>query len=215
MHFTILTLFPDVFSSYFGDSILKRAIENKLISVDFINIRDFSKDKHRKVDDTPFGGGAGMIMTCQPLFDAIIHAKSTNKGPVIYLTPRGKRFHQKTVETLTKRYNELILICGRYEGIDERVIHKFVDAEISIGDFVLTGGELPAMILVDSISRLIPGVLGDETSHEEESFSKKLKRRKEYPHYTKPATYAGLEVPSVLLSGNHKEIAKWRENNTK
>lgn len=215
MRFTIITLFPDLFTSYLNDSILKRAIEKKLITVDFLNIRDFSKDKHRKVDDTPYGGGAGMLMTCQPLFDAIKTAKKKNKGPVVYLTPHGKRFTQKTAEELEKKHHELILLCGRYEGVDQRVIDKYVDIEISAGDFVVTGGELPAMLVIDAVARLVPGVLGDEASLKEESFSKKLGRKKEYPHYTKPSEYEGLKVPEVLLTGNHAEIEKWRRNHLK
>lgn len=215
MHFSVLTLFPETFDSYLNDSILKRAITAKLISVEFVNIRDFSKDKHKKVDDTPFGGGAGMVMTCQPLFDAIEFVKKTNSGPVIFLTPTGKRLTQKAVEGIAKKYSQIILLCGRYEGIDRRVIDKFVDMEISLGDFVLTGGELPAMVMIDAISRLIPNVLGSKESHEEESFSKLLNRKKEYPHYTKPAVYDGLQVPEVLLSGDHAKIKKWRLNNTK
>ena len=212
MKFTILTLFSDLFTSYLSDSILKRALDEKLITVEFLNIRDFSKDKHHKVDDAPYGGGSGMLMTCQPIFDAIRAAKKTNKGPVIYLTPQGARFRQTTAEKFAKKYKALILICGRYEGIDQRVIDKWVDMEISIGDFVLTGGELGAMVMIDAIARLIQGVLGDEYSHQEESFSKKLGRKKEYPHYTKPAEYEGYKVPDVLLSGNHGKIEKWRKD---
>ena len=156
MHFTILTIFPDLFTSYLSDSILKRALDEKLITVELINIRDFSKDKHRKVDDTPYGGGSGMLMTCQPLYDAIRAIKKTNSGPVIYLTPQGTRFKQTTAEKFAKHHKELILICGRYEGIDQRVIDTFVDMEISIGDFVLTGGELGAMVMIDAVARLIP-----------------------------------------------------------
>ncbi len=210
MKFDILTLFPDLILPYFEDSILKRAIEKKLISLQIHNIRDYSTDKHKKVDDTPYGGGAGMLMTCQPLFDSIRAAKKTNSGPVIFLTPQGERFTQQKAEELSK-HKEIILLCGRYEGIDQRVRDELIDHEISIGDFVLTGGELPALVLIDSISRLIPGVLGKEESAEEDSFSKKLDRKLEYPHYTKPADYEGLVVPDVLLSGNHAEIEKWRK----
>lgn len=215
MRFTIITLFPDLFTSYLSDSILKRAIEKELITVDFLNIRDFSKDKHRKVDDTPYGGGAGMLMTCQPLFDCIKSAKKSNKGPVVYLTPQGKKFTQRKAVTLSKKYKELILLCGRYEGIDQRVRDTLIDMEISIGDYVLTGGELPSMIIVDAVTRLLPGILGNEESHENDSFSEDFGGKKEYPHYTKPAEYDGLKVPEVLLSGNHAEIEKWRRNHLK
>jgi tRNA (guanine37-N1)-methyltransferase len=214
MYFTVLSLFPNLFDSYLSDSIIKRAIEKKLIKIDFLNIRDFSKDKHKKVDDNPYGGGAGMLMTCQPLFDAIKEAKKKNKGKVIYLSPKGKIFTQSKAEKMSKK-KEFILLCGRYEGIDQRVIDTFVDEEISIGQYILTGGELPAMILVDTISRLVSGILGNEYSHEEESFSKILNRKKEYPHYTKPEIYEGLKVPEILLSGHHKKIEEWRRKKLK
>jgi tRNA (guanine37-N1)-methyltransferase len=214
MRFDILTLFPSLVLPYFEDSILQRAIQSKKIEVAVHNIREFSKDKHKKVDDTPYGGGAGMVMSCQPLFDAIKAVKKTNKGPVIYLSPVGKRLTQEKVEELAE-LKEMILLCGRYEGIDQRVIEELVDEEISVGDFVLTGGELPALCIVDSVSRLIPGVLGDEESAQEESFSLATGRMLEYPHYTKPADYEGLKVPEVLMSGNHGEIARWRNSKLK
>lgn len=214
MRFDILTLFPSLVLPYFEDSILKRAVTDKKISVHVHNIRDHSKERHKKVDDTPYGGGAGMVMSCQPLFDAIKAAKKTNKGPVIYLSPVGKRFTQEKAEELAE-LDEMILLCGRYEGIDQRVIDELVDEEISVGDFVLTGGELPALCIVDAVSRLLPGVLGDDESSEEESFSAATGRMLEYPHYTKPAVYEGLEVPEVLLSGNHGEIARWRNSKLK
>lgn len=210
MRFDILTLFPSLVLPYFEDSILKRAVEKKKMRIFVHDIREFSADKHKKADDTPYGGGAGMVMTCQPLFDAIKAVKKKNKGPVIYLSAGGKRFKQKKAEDLAKSKG-MILICGHYEGIDQRVIDKFVDEEISIGDFVLTGGELAALTVVDAVTRLIPGVLGAEESAAEESFSEKLGGWLEYPHYTKPSNYKGLEVPEVLLSGNHAEIAKWRK----
>lgn len=210
MHFTVLTLFPNLFESYLGDSIMKRALDGNHISVDFLNIRDFTKDKHGKVDDTPYGGGAGMLMTCQPLFDCIRAAKEQNKGPVVFFTPQGDTFTQKTVETFTE-HSEMILLCGRYEGIDQRVRDELVDIEISVGNYVLTGGELPAMIIMDAVTRILPGVLGDEDSHIQDSFSEAFEGKKEYPHYTKPAEFEGLKVPEVLLSGNHAEIEKWRK----
>lgn len=222
MRFDVLTLFPSLILPYFKDSILKRALKNKKIIVHVHNIRTYSKDKRKKVDDSPYGGGAGMVMTCQPLFDAIKTVKRKNKGRVIYLSPRGERLIQSRVEKLAKKDGKmgkmtsgLILICGRYEGIDQRVIDEFVDEEISIGDYVLTGGELAALVLIDAITRLLPGVLGGKESPHEESFSKKLKGMLEYPHYSKPAEYQGLKVPKVLLSGNHAAIAQWRKSKLK
>jgi tRNA (guanine37-N1)-methyltransferase len=215
MRYDILTIFPQIFDSYLKESIIKRALKNKLIEIHIHDIRKFSKDKHHKTDDIPFGGGAGMVMTPQPLHDAITHVKKQNQGPVIFLTPQGQRFTQPKAETIAKKYKQLILICGRYEGIDQRIRDSLVDLEISIGDFVLTGGELPAMIMVDAISRLIPDVLGKEESHLEDSFSKKLARKKEYPHYTRPATFKGMDVPEILLSGHHKNIENWRKKNLK
>jgi len=214
MHFDILTIFPRAFDSYLGESIIKRAIAKKLIKISVHDIRKFSKDKHHKTDDSPFGGGAGMVMTPQPLYDAIKHVKKTNKGPVIHLSPRGKTFTQLDAEKFAKKYTKkgMILICGHYEGIDQRIVDLLVDEEISIGDFVLTGGELPAMILIDAISRLIKGVLGKEESHKEDSFSESLDRKKEYPHYTRPAVFKGKKVPEILLSGDHKKIEIWRKN---
>jgi tRNA (guanine37-N1)-methyltransferase len=217
MRFDILTIFPKAFDSYLGESIIKRAITKKLIKIVIHDIRKFSTDKHHKTDDSPFGGGAGMLMTPQPLYDAIKHAKKLNKGPVIYFSPRGETFTQIKAEKLAKKYSKkgVILICGRYEGIDERIIDLLVDEEISIGEYVLTGGELPAMILLDSVSRLLKGVLGRSESHEEDSFSLALDRKKEYPHYTRPAVFKKLKVPEVLMGGNHKEIDKWRKNHLK
>lgn len=215
MRFDILTIFPDIFESYLKESIIKRAIQKKSIKIVIHDIRKFSKDKHRKVDDIPFGGGAGMLMTPQPLYDTIKHVKKSNKGPVIYFSPQGKTFTQIKAEKFAKKKTDLILICGRYEGIDERICQLLVDEKISIGDYVLTGGELPAMILIDAISRLIPGVLGKEQSHLEDSFSLALGRKKEYPHYTRPAVFKGLKVPEVLLSGHHKKINDWRKSKLK
>ncbi len=215
MRFDILTIFPNIFDSYLSESIIKRALENKLIEISIHDIRKYSKDKHKKVDDIPYGGGAGMVMTPQPLFDAITAIKKLNKGPVIYLTPQGKTLTQSKSEKIAKKSQGLILLCGRYEGIDERIRETLIDEEISIGNYVLTGGELPAMVLMDSVSRLIPGVLGKEDSHLEDSFSKSLDRKKEYPHYTRPQIFQGLKVPDVLTSGDHKKIAAWRRKNLK
>ena len=210
MKIDILTLFPEMFDAI-NHSILERATKKDLLKINLINIRDFSKDKHKKVDDTPFGGGAGMVMTCQPLFDAIesvlTEEEKQNKDlcPIIYMSPKGERFEQKTVVSLAK-YEHIIIVCGHYEGIDQRVIDYFDMQEISIGDYVLTGGELPAMVLCDAVARYVEGVLS-EGSTEEESFSNGLL---EYPQYTKPRDYNGLVVPEILFGGNHQEIAKWQ-----
>lgn len=214
MRFDILTLFPNLVLPYFEDSILKRAQESGTLTVQVHNIRDFSTNKHHSVDDTPYGGGAGMLMTCQPLFDAIREVKKTNKGPVIFFTPQGGRFNQGKATELAK-LDEAILLCGRYEGIDQRVRDELVDMEISMGDFVLTGGELPALTLVDAVTRLVPGVLGHKDSAHDDSFSEGMEGMLEYPHYTKPADFEGHKVPDVLLSGDHGAIAAWRKDNRK
>lgn len=214
MHFTVLTLFPNLFQSYLSDSIIERAIKNKIIKVDFENIRDYSKDKHKKVDDKPYGGGPGMVMTAQPLYDCIKATKKKNKGKVIYLSPQGKKLTQSRVEKLAHE-KAIILLCGRYEGIDQRIRDLLVDEEISVGDYVLTGGELPAMTIIDSVTRLLPGALGDKNSAHEDSFSASIGRKREYPHYTKPAIFKGEKVPDVLTSGNHAKIAKWRKEHLK
>lgn len=216
MRFDILTIFPKIFDSYFDESITKRARKERIIDIYVHDIRAFSKDKHKKVDARIFGGGPGMLMTPQPLYDAIFHVKKFNKGPVIFLTPDGKIFKQSTAEKIAKRLTKgkdkygLIFICGRYEGIDQRIRDNFIDEEYSIGKYVLTGGELPAMVMIDAITRLIPGVLGHDESAEEETFSKALNRKKEYPHYTRPESFMGHEVPEVLRSGNHAKIKEWR-----
>ena len=204
MKFDVLTLFPEMFQAI-KQSILGRAEEKNLIQINLINIRDFSKDKHKKVDDTPYGGGAGMVMRADVVYDAYKYVQNEN-SKVIYLTPQGKKLDQKKVEELSKE-KHLILLCGHYEGIDQRVIDKIVDEEISIGDYVLTGGELPAMVLIDSVSRYVEGVLS-ESSTNEESFSQGLL---EYPQYTRPETFEGVKVPEILLSGHHENIKKWRE----
>ena len=203
MKFDILTLFPEMFDTL-NHSILERAQKNEKIKINLVNIRDFSSDKHKKVDDTPFGGGAGMVMTCQPLFDAI-KSVITNNSKIIYMSPKGNLLKQNIVVEFAK-CEHIIIVCGHYEGIDQRVIDYFNMQEISIGDYVLTGGELPAMVLVDAVSRYVEGVLS-EGSTNEESFSNGLL---EYPQYTKPREYEGLFVPDVLFNGNHKEIEKWK-----
>lgn len=204
MKFDVLTLFPEMFSSL-EQSIIGRAVENEKISVNLINIRDFSTDKHKKVDDTPYGGGAGMVMM-PDVVDRAYNSIKDKKAKVIYMSPQGKTLDQKKVEELSKE-EHLVILCGHYEGIDQRVIDKIVDEEISIGDYVLTGGELPAMVLIDSVSRYVEGVLKEE-SIKEESFSEGLL---EYPQYTRPENFEGVKVPEILLSGNHQEIAKWRK----
>ncbi|MBJ8568767.1 tRNA (guanosine(37)-N1)-methyltransferase TrmD [Clostridioides difficile] len=209
MRFHIMTLFPEIFNSYMDESIMKRAVEKGIIEVHIYNIRDFSNNKHKKVDDYPFGGGAGMVMTPQPIYDTYKHIITThniNNPSLIYLTPKGKVYNQSMAKQMSLK-EDIILLCGHYEGIDERIIDLIVTDEISIGDYVLTGGELPALIMIDSISRLIPGVLNQEESFEEESFKDNLL---EYPHYTRPRDFEGLKVPEVLLSGNHKKIDEWR-----
>lgn len=204
MRIDILTLFPEMFENL-KMSILGRAQEKNLITVNLVNIRDFSKDKHKKCDDYPFGGGAGMLMTPQPLYDAIMSVK-TEESYVIYMSPRGNVLTGKKVINYAKTYKHLIVVCGHYEGIDQRVIDLCIDEEVSIGDYVLTGGELPAMVLVDSVSRYVEGVLS-EGSTDEESFSNNLL---EYPQYTRPAEFMGLKVPDVLVSGNHEKVREWR-----
>ncbi|CEN89352.1 transfer RNA (guanine-N(1)-)-methyltransferase (M1G-methyltransferase) (tRNA [GM37] methyltransferase) [[Clostridium] sordellii] len=206
-----MTLFPEIFNSYMSESIMKRAVEKAIIEVNIYNIRDFSTNKHKKVDDYPFGGGAGMVMTPQPIYDTykhIVDKFNIEEPRVIYLTPKGK-VHNQEIATDMSSYEDIILLCGHYEGIDQRIIDSIVTDEISIGDYVLTGGELPALILIDSISRLIPGVLNQNESFEEESFKDNLL---EYPHYTRPREFMGMEVPEVLLSGNHKKIDEWRHD---
>lgn len=203
MKFDVLTLFPEMFEPI-KQSIIGKAEEKKLIDINLINIRDFSKDKHKKVDDTPYGGGAGMVMRADVVYYAYKSIKDEN-AKVIYLSPQGKVLNQQKVEQLSKE-EHLILLCGHYEGIDQRVIDKIVDEEISIGDYVLTGGEIPAMVLIDSVSRYVEGVLSEE-SISEESFSQGIL---EYPQYTRPETFEDEKVPEILLSGHHQNINKWR-----
>ena len=205
MKFDILTLFPEMFEAV-KQSVIGKAIEKQLIQINLINIRDFSKDKHKKVDDTPYGGGAGMVMMPDVVYDAYSSIQNKENAKVIYLSPKGKVLNQEKVLELSKQ-EHLILLCGHYEGIDQRVIDEIVDEEISIGDYVLTGGEIPAMVLVDSVSRYIRGVLKQEST-QEESFTNNLL---EYPQYTRPEEFHGQKVPEVLLSGHHENIRKWRE----
>lgn len=250
MRFDILTLFPEAFESFCTTSIIKRAIDADIIEINRYDIRDFSKNKHRKVDDVPYGGGAGMLMMPQPLFNSIEHVKglADDGAPVIFFTPSNNILDQEIAESFSRgeipealnstlnkkinrdstpssspypggendgKINRVILLCGHYEGIDQRVRDALVDIEISLGNFVLTGGELPTQIFIDSVARLIPGVLGKVESHEEESFSATVGRDKiEYPHYTRPDEFRGMKVPDVLLSGHHAKIDEWRAGNT-
>ena len=206
MKFDVLTLFPEMFEAL-DESIIGKAKERELIEINLINIRDFSKDKHNKVDDTPYGGGAGMIMMPDVVYDAYSSITDKENAKVIYLSPQGNVLNQNKVKELSKE-NHLILLCGHYEGIDQRVLDEIVDEEISIGNYVLTGGELPAMVLIDSVSRYVKGVLKEE-SVEEESFSNN--QLLEYPQYTRPEEFRGKKVPEVLISGHHQNIKKWRE----
>lgn len=209
MKFDILTLFPGMFAGPLTESIIKRATDNGLISIGLHNIRDYAMDRHRTTDDAPYGGGAGMVMKVEPLAACLDAARAGNPGGRVVLTsPRGRTFTQAVARELAT-CEGLIVICGRYEGIDERVKELYVDDEISIGDYVLTGGELAAMVLIDGVARLLPGVLGSAESALEESFADGLL---EYPQYTRPPEFGGLAVPAVLLSGNHAEIARWRRH---
>lgn len=203
MKIDILTLFPEMFRGVFDESIIKRAVDKKIVEINIHNIRDYSKDPHKKVDDTPYGGGPGMVLMCQPIFDAVKDLR-TDESKVILLTPGGKLYNQKQAFLFSKE-KHLIILCGHYEGFDER-IKTICDYEVSIGDYVLTGGEIPAMILVDSITRLLEGTIKEE-SYLNESFTNNLL---DYPNYTKPRVFEGLEVPEVLISGDHEKINKWR-----
>ena len=217
MRFDILSLFPESFESYFGASMLKRAREDGKIVVKTWNIRDFAHDRHHTADDTPYGGGAGMVMKPEPIFEcveaALAEGVPREKTRVILFSAKGKPFRQEDARRFVAEYDRLVLICGRYEGVDERVAEHLADEELSIGEYVLTGGELPAMIVTDAVARLVPGVLGNAESAETESHSEAGVL--EYPQYTKPEEYRGYRVPEVLLSGHHAEIAKWREEHSK
>ena len=206
MKFHILTLFPEMVQQGLATSILGRAAEKDLISIDAVNIRDYTQDKHGKVDDYTYGGGAGMLMQAQPVYDAYRVVAGDRKVRCVYLTPQGAPFTQKKARELSGE-EELVLLCGHYEGIDERALESIVTDYVSIGDYVLTGGELPAMVVIDSVSRLVPGVLNNDESAQTESFSDGLL---EYPQYTRPPEFMGRKVPDVLLSGNHQNVDKWR-----
>lgn len=209
MKINVMTLFPEIFNSYIGESMMKKAVENNILDVKVYNIRDFSENKHKKVDDYPFGGGAGMVMTPQPIFSTykhIIEENNIENPRVIYLSPKGRTFDQNMAKSFSEEEN-IIFLCGHYEGIDQRIIDMIVTDEVSIGDYVLTGGELPALVMIDSISRLIPGVLNRVESFEDETFENNLL---EYPQYTRPREFEGIEVPDIILSGNHGKIDQWR-----
>jgi tRNA (guanine37-N1)-methyltransferase len=207
MNIHVLSLFPDMFSGVFGASILKKAQEKDAVKLEVTDIRTFSGNKHNQVDDYPYGGGAGMVLKPEPMFSAVEAICAGKQPRIILMCPQGERFTQKKAEELSQE-KELVFLCGHYEGYDERIRQHLVTDEISIGDFVLTGGELGAMTVIDSVVRLLPGVLGQEDSHIQDSFSTGLL---EHPHYTRPAEFRGMKVPDVLLSGNHAKIEQWRE----
>ncbi|WP_437186889.1 tRNA (guanosine(37)-N1)-methyltransferase TrmD [Planctomicrobium sp. SH668] len=208
--FDVLTLFPGIFDGYLGQSLLKRAIDAGLVDVNLWNFRDWTTDRHKTVDEPPYGGGPGMLLRCEPIFDCVaeVQTKAPKPGRLVMLTPQGRQLDQRLIEELSTQ-ERLLLLCGRYEGFDDRIIQGLEPLEISAGDFICNGGEVPAMLIIDSVIRLIPGVLGDETSAKYDSFSSTA--RLEYPQYTRPREYRGMTVPDVLLSGNHGAIAEWRE----
>jgi tRNA (guanine37-N1)-methyltransferase len=215
MRFDVLSLFPEIFAGYLGQSLLKKAIERGLVEVRLFNIRDWAKDKHKTVDDRPFGGGPGMVLKVDTVVECVetVRGLDADAGHLVMLTPQGRRLSQQVIEELAE-HRRLILLCGRYEGFDERIRVVLEPDEISLGDFVLNGGEVAAMGVIDSAIRLVPGVLGDEESSGTDSFSGP-DRRLEYAQYTRPRVFRGLEVPAVLLSGDHQAIARWREENSK
>ena len=210
MRFDVLTLFPELFDSYLQQGHLKQALDKQLVEIHRWNFRDWAPGKHRSVDDKPYGGGPGMLLMCQPIFDCVaaVQQQAAAPGQLVMLTPQGRRLTQRVVEELAG-YQRLLLLCGRYEGFDERIIDGLQPLEISVGDFICNGGEVPAMVVIDSVIRLVPGVLGDETSSKYESFAES--GMLEYPQYTRPREFQGMTVPEILLNGNHAEIAKWRE----
>ncbi len=213
MRFDIMTLFPALVETVLSESIIGRARKAGILEINTYNIRDYSKDKHRRVDDTPYGGGRGMLMSPVPIYDCFLAATDPEKNPakkrrVLYMSPQGRVLTQEKARSLAAEYDNIVILCGHYEGVDERIIEEIVDEEVSVGDFVLTGGEIPACILVDAVSRLIPGVLSDAECYEKESFSEE--GLLEYPQYTRPYEFRGRKVPDVLLSGHHANIEKWR-----
>ncbi len=203
-----MTIFPDMMRNMLSESIIGRAQEKGLVQIYYHNIRDYSKDKHKRTDDTPYGGGYGMVMTPQPIIDCYNSIIGDGKDTLtVYMSPAGKVFNQKKAISISKKYKRVIILCGHYEGVDQRAIDAIIDEEISVGDYVLTGGEIPAAILADAVSRLVPGVLPDKVCHEDESIESGLL---EYPQYTKPRVYDGMEVPQILIGGHHANIEKWR-----
>ena len=210
MRFDVVSIFPDLFPAVFGQGVVGRAIQRGLVELNVHDLREHTHDRHRQVDDTPFGGGPGMVMKPEPIFEAVDAVSSENPGPVILLEPWGERFDQELARELAQEPG-LVIVCGRYEGIDDRVREGLGAREISIGDYVLTGGEIPAMVLIDAVARLVPGVLGDEASLAEDAFSE----GGGYPQFTRPAEYRGFKVPDVLLSGDHKRIQDWRRHNAR
>ncbi|MGM0502202.1 MAG: tRNA (guanosine(37)-N1)-methyltransferase TrmD [Bacillota bacterium] len=208
MRFDILTLFPEMFAPVINNSMLAKAQEKDLLEINLINWRDYAEDKHQQVDDYSYGGGAGMVLKPEPVFKAVDDLDLPSGTPVILLTPQGQQFDQRKAKEFVESYERIVLLCGHYEGFDHRIREQLVTHELSLGDYVLTGGELPAMVLVDAVTRLIPGVVGNQDSVQEDSFYKGLL---DYPHYTRPQEYRGLEVPAVLLSGDHAKIDKWRK----
>jgi tRNA (guanine37-N1)-methyltransferase len=214
MRFDVLTLFPEMFRGYLGESLLKRAIDAGRVEVRLVDIRHWARDRHQSVDDRPFGGGPGMVMMVEPVVDCVeaVQADAAEPGHLVMLTPQGRRLSQAVVEGLAAK-RRIVLLCGRYEGFDERIRLVLGPDEISLGDFVLNGGEVAAMAVIDAVIRLVPEVLGDEDSSGNDSFSGP-ERRLEYAQYTRPRVYRGYEVPPVLLSGNHQEIARWRQQNS-
>jgi tRNA (guanine37-N1)-methyltransferase len=214
MRFDLLTIFPELFDSYLGQSLLNKAIERGLVRIKTWDIRNYTADKHQKVDDRPFGGGPGMLLCCQPVFDCVeaVQKDADEPGQLVMLTPQGRRLNQKLVEELAA-FPRLLLLCGRYEGFDERIREGLQPLEVSAGDFITNGGEVPAMLVIDAVIRLIPGVLGDETSARYESFAQS--GQVEYPQYTRPREFRGMTVPDVLLAGNHQQIEAWREEQSR
>lgn len=222
MRIDVLTLFPGMFTGPLTESILARAHDEKKLEIHLHDLRKFSMGNYKQVDDKPYGGGAGMVMMCEPIVKLIeavteegfgTRTSGSGKPHRIHFSPRGERLVQEKVESISQKHDWLMLLCGHYEGIDQRVIDGWIDEEISIGDYVLTGGELPAMVLIDAVARHIPGVLGKDESAAQESFSAALDRKREYPQYTRPEDFRGMKVPEVLTSGNHAEIEKWRKKN--
>ncbi|MCH8830118.1 MAG: tRNA (guanosine(37)-N1)-methyltransferase TrmD [Planctomycetes bacterium] len=209
MRFDVLTIFPQMFASYLSQSLLQKAIQKKLVDVQLWNIRDDTTDKHQKVDDRPFGGGPGMLLCCQPVFSCVekVQAETNEPGQLVMLTPQGRRLDQPLVAELAE-CKRILLLCGRYEGFDERIRSGLQPMEVSVGDFVANGGEVPAMMVIDTVIRLIPGVLGDETSHKYDSFAQS--GLLEYPQFTRPREFRGMKVPDILFSGDHEKIARWR-----